>query len=62
MLIFRIQVTRGKVIKLLSLFQQEDEVLLYPGMKFKVTRAAYVNPDDGYTYVDMTEEAPMLVF
>ena len=61
-LIFRIQVTRGKVIRLLSLFQQEDEVLLYPGMKFRVTRAAHAG-DDGYTYVDMTEEEePMLVF
>ena len=61
-LIFRIQVTRGKVVRLLSLFQQEDEVLLFPGMKFQVSRAAYVNADDGYTYVDMVEEAPMLIF
>ena len=60
-LIFRIQVTRGKVIRLLSLFAQEDEVLLFPGMKFKVTRAAYVSAD-GYTYVDLAEDAPMLVF
>ena len=52
---------RGKVIRLLSLFAQEHEVMLYPGMKFKVTRAAYVGAD-GYTYVDMVEEAPMLVF
>jgi len=60
-LIFRITVTRGKVIRLLSLFPQEDEILLYPGMRFRVTRAAYVGAD-GYTYVDMTEETPMLVF
>ena len=49
------------MIRLVSLFQQEDEVLLFPGMKFVVSRAAYVNAD-GYTYVDMVEEAPMLVF
>ena len=35
--------------------------MLYPGMKFTVTRAAYVGADS-YTYVDMAEEAPMLVF
>ena len=60
-LIFRIAVVRGKKINLLSIFPSEDEVLLYPGMRFKVSRVAYVG-SDGYTYVDLEEEAPMLVF
>ena len=59
--IFRITVTTGKVVTLLSLFPQEGEVLMWPGQKFVVTRAAYI--EDGYTFLDMIETATdMLVF
>lgn len=53
--IFRITVTTGKVVTLLSLFPEEGEVLLWPGQRFVVTRAAYV--EDGYTFVDLIERA-----
>ena len=33
---------------------QEGEVLLWPGQKYVVTRAAYV--EGGRTYIDMLEE------
>ena len=61
--IFKINVTTGKVIKALSFFEEEGEVLLWPGQKFQVTRPAYVG-EGGYTFVDMSENAvlDMLVF
>ena len=59
--IFRLQVTRGKVINgALSMFPQEGEVLLWPGQRFMVTRAAYA--EGGRTFVDMAERMPELVY
>ena len=44
-----------------SLLPQEGEVLLWPGQRYVVTRAAYV--EAGYTYIDLMETgADVLVF
>ena len=34
--------------------------MLYPGMKFRVMRPAFVR-GDGYMYVGMVEEMPILI-
>jgi len=51
--IFRLTVKTGKNIRAFSFFPSEDEVLLMPGKRYKVTRAAY--EDNGLTFIDMEE-------
>ena len=51
--IFRITVSSGKRITPLSFFPEEGEVLLWPGQRYTVTRAAYI--ENGRTYIELTE-------
>ena len=59
-IIFRITVKRGKRITPLSFFPEEGEVLLWPGQRYIVTRAAYV--ENGRTYIDLIEELTELEY
>ena len=59
-IIFRITVSNGKRINPLSIFEREDEVLLWPGQEYTVTRAAFI--EDGCAYIEMTEVDSRLVF
>ena len=55
-MIFKLTVLTGKVIAAYSYFPSEDEVLVSPQARFVVSSAPYVG-GDGYTYVDMVEQA-----
>ena len=60
-IIFRLKVTTGKDVKDFSFFAaEEEEVLLSPQTRFVVTSEPYVNPDDGYWYLDLLEQTGTL--